>query len=106
MRGAHIDKYLWGIIKTDKSKRKQIAFGGNEKRTKFRKKNLLGPFSIMVINRFVFILLLLLFYLFSPDNAVCENVFGRAGDDLAKTLPSTFCTRKYSSYRHKSWLCV
>ena len=43
-------KFILVLYKTDKSKRKQVGFGGSEKRTKFRKKNLLGPFLIMVIN--------------------------------------------------------
>ena len=48
------------------------CFGGSKKRTKFRKKNLLGPFLIMGINRLVFVCLILLFVLFSPDNAVSQ----------------------------------
>ena len=35
-------------------------FGGSKKRTKFWFENLLGQISIMVINRFVFVWLLLL----------------------------------------------
>ena len=61
------------LFKTGKSKTRHLVFGGNKKRTKFREKNLLGPFLIMVINRFVFVLLLMLFFLFSPDNAVVRN---------------------------------
>ena len=72
-----------GVTMTDKSKTRHLVFWREQKTDEISKKNLLGPFSIMVINRFVFVLLLILFFLFSPENAVVRN---RVSDHLAKTL--------------------
>jgi len=61
----------------------------------------------MGIIRFVFVLLLLLFFLFSPDNAVVQNRVWSCRLDSPKTLPTCFLyPREYCSYRHKSRLCA
>ncbi len=46
---------------------------GRPWRTKFRFDNLLGQISIMVINRFVFVLFVWLLFLFCPENVLLQN---------------------------------
>ena len=48
------------LIKTDKIERYTVCFGRSIWRTKFWFRNFLGPFSIMGVNRFIFVLLILL----------------------------------------------
>jgi len=80
---------------TDKNLKPGIwCFGGTEKRMKFRKKNLLGPFLIMdIINWFVFVLLLLmLFFLcFLQKTLWCEIVWVITSPKLYVPI---FCTYK------------
>ncbi len=57
---------------TDKSKTRHIHFGGNVWRTKFWFENLLSPFLIQPINRFVFVLFFLLLEMIFSENALGE----------------------------------